>query len=109
DRNHRVLSSRPEFDAGIELAGLEQATSWVRSVGDGRLRGLQGTLSRSWGFRRVSESPSLPRSTHHPRPTRAASCVFPAHAGRPAFIPRALVREWHRVREIVPGIHTWSL
>jgi glyoxylase-like metal-dependent hydrolase (beta-lactamase superfamily II) len=57
----------------------------------------------------VSESPSLPRSTDHTRTTRAASCVFPAHAVWPAFLPRALVREWERVREIVPGIHIWSL
>src|SRR6266567_7593916 len=40
DRNHHGLRSRPDFDRRMELAGLEPATSWVRSVGD---RGLRGT------------------------------------------------------------------
>jgi hypothetical protein len=78
----------------MELAGLDRRPPGCDPWATGDSGGLQGTLSRSWGFRRVSESPSLPRSTDHTRATRAASCVFPADAIWPAFLPRAFVREW---------------
>ena len=93
----------------MELAGLEPATSWVRSVGDW---GLRGTARDVEPILRLPQSVGIPLvppllTTHAPH---AQSRAFSRRmAGWPAFLPRAFVRELQRVREIVPGIHTWSL
>jgi hypothetical protein len=49
----------------MELAGLEPATSWVRSVRDVDSEGTKGMVQPFPRQLRAGISPPFPRSTHH--------------------------------------------